>query len=154
MAKASRIEALLWSIALPGFGQLLNGKYVKGILLIALEFLINLKSHLNWVIVASFHGDIPTIGQTSMEWLMFYPCVYMFGIWDAYKDAGEELKPNAAFPFAFGAFFGTIGVVYSKEFLGAVWLGLLGIGVGVIVGIGLYSFLRNRLNDSMKNQKT
>ena len=30
-------EKLLWSIALPGFGQMLNGKYVKGILLIILE---------------------------------------------------------------------------------------------------------------------
>lgn len=144
MARASRTEALLWSIALPGFGQLLNGKYVKGILLITLEFLINLKSHLNWVIITSFHGDLPTIEQTNMEWLMFYPCVYMFGIWDAYKDGGDDLKPNASFPFAFGAFIGTIGVVFSKDFLGAVWLGLLGIGVGVLVGIGLQSFLRNR----------
>ncbi|MCK9861789.1 MULTISPECIES: hypothetical protein [Paenibacillus] len=148
MAKASRTEALLWSVALPGFGQLLNGKYIKGILLITLEFLINLKSHLNWVIITSFHGDLPLIEQTNMEWLMFYPCVYMFGIWDAYKDAGEELKVNASLPFAFGAFFGTIGVVYSKDFLGAVWLGLLGIGAGVIVGIGLQSFFRNRVKDT------
>ncbi|WP_336774320.1 hypothetical protein [Paenibacillus sp. MMO-58] len=144
MAKASRTEALLWSVALPGFGQLLNGKYIKGILLITLEFLINLKSDLNWVIITSFHGDIPTIDQTKMEWLMFYPCVYMFGIWDAYKDAGEELKPNASLPFSFGAFIGTIGVVFSKDFLGAVWLGLLGIGAGVIFGIGLRSILRYR----------
>ncbi|NIK69965.1 hypothetical protein EV294_103225 [Paenibacillus sp. BK033] len=140
----SRIEALLWSIALPGFGQLLNGRYVKGILLISLEFLINLKSHLNGAIVTSFHGDIPTVEPTCMEWLMFYPCVYMFGIWDAYKDAGEELNPNTVFPFAFGAFFGTVGVVFSKGFLGAVWLGLIGIGVGVIIGIGLFTILRKR----------
>lgn len=38
-------EKLLWSIALPGFGQLLNGKYLKEILLIVLEFSINVQSH-------------------------------------------------------------------------------------------------------------
>jgi TM2 domain-containing membrane protein YozV len=34
-------ETLLWSIALPGFGQFLNGKYVKGLTLLFLEFLVN-----------------------------------------------------------------------------------------------------------------
>ncbi len=36
------MEKLFWSIALPGFGQLLNGKYLKGGLFIFLEFLINI----------------------------------------------------------------------------------------------------------------
>lgn len=36
------IESALWSIAIPGLGQLLNKKYFKGIILIALEFLIRL----------------------------------------------------------------------------------------------------------------
>lgn len=35
------IEALLCSIALPGFGQLLNRKYTKGFVLILLELLVN-----------------------------------------------------------------------------------------------------------------
>jgi hypothetical protein len=35
-----RVEKLLWSIALPGFGQILNGDLLKGLLFIALEFLI------------------------------------------------------------------------------------------------------------------
>jgi len=53
-----RIEKLLWSIALPGFGQLLNGKYIKGVLLISLEFLVNVKSNFNEVIISSFRWDI------------------------------------------------------------------------------------------------
>lgn len=35
------IESILWSIALPGFPKILNGRYLKGILFIILEFLIN-----------------------------------------------------------------------------------------------------------------
>jgi hypothetical protein len=50
MGKCDRIEVLLWSIALPGFGQILNGNFLKGLLLIGLEFMINVQSNLNEVI--------------------------------------------------------------------------------------------------------
>ena len=82
-------EKLLWSIALPGFGQLLNGKYLKGILFIVLEFTINVQSHFNELILFSFNGDIEkAVEHTEYQWLMFYPCVYFFAMWDAFKDAG------------------------------------------------------------------
>jgi len=138
MRRSDRTEVLLWSIALPGFGQLLNGKYLKGLLFIGLEFMINVQSRLNEVIISSFHGDIEqTAAQANYQWLLFYPCVYMFAIWDAYKDAGGGQRPFAAVPVVFGAYFGTVGVMFSRELLGAVWLGLgamtVGIGVGTII---------------------
>jgi len=49
---------LLWSIALPGFGQFLNGKPIKGIVFVFLEFLINVQSNFNTIIISSFQGDI------------------------------------------------------------------------------------------------
>jgi hypothetical protein len=49
MSREGRIEKRLWSIALPGFGQLLNGKFLKGLLLIGLEVLINVQSNFNKV---------------------------------------------------------------------------------------------------------
>lgn len=36
-------EKLLWSFALPGFGQILNQKYIKAILFIFLELLVNIQ---------------------------------------------------------------------------------------------------------------
>jgi TM2 domain-containing membrane protein YozV len=51
-------EKLLWSIALPGFGQLLNGKYIKGILFIFLEIIINVRGNFNEIIMLSFQGEI------------------------------------------------------------------------------------------------
>src|SRR5690625_7767665 len=88
--KSRELEVLLWSIALPGFGQLLNRKYVKGILLVSLEFIVNVLGKVNQVILLSFHGEIEeAIHQADYLWLMFYPCLYFFAIWDAYKDAGE-----------------------------------------------------------------
>jgi hypothetical protein len=49
----------------PGFGQILNGKFLKGLLFIGLEFVINIQSHLNTIIIASFYGDIPKAIQQA-----------------------------------------------------------------------------------------
>lgn len=142
MKKKDPLEMLFWCIALPGFGQFLNGMYLKGIVLILLEVIINMGSRLNLVIIDSFQGNIQqAIDDTNYQWLMFYPCVYMFGIWDAYKDAGGGDSPHAALPFVFCAFFGTVGVIYSSSMrlfgvlMGPIWLGLIFAGVGIVVGL-------------------
>ena len=145
-----RVEKVLWSIALPGFGQLLNGHLVKGVLLIILEFVINMKANLNEVIISSFHGNtLLAINQANFQWLMFYPCIYMYAIWDAYKYS-TGAKPEYAFlPFVFGAYIGTIGVIYSSVLrvrgilLGPVWLPILGLVMGTGLGFVLKSFLNN-----------
>jgi hypothetical protein len=145
MGKCTRTEVFLWSLALPGFGQILNGKFLKGLLLVGLEFLINSQSNLNEIIISSFHGEIDkTIYQTNYQWLMFYPCVYMFAIWDAYKDAGGGTSQYAVVPFTFGAYFGTIGIIFSRDFLGAVWLGFVGLFLGIAVGVLIRTTLRKR----------
>lgn len=77
----------------PGFAQFLNGRLIKGIVLIFLEFVINIQSNMNQAIMNSFHGDIHSAIQiTEYQWLLFYPCVYLFAIWDGYKDAGGGKK--------------------------------------------------------------
>ncbi|MFB4321704.1 hypothetical protein RB298_05135, partial [Priestia sp. BR_2] len=58
MRKTTKLEAVLWSVALPGFGQLLNGQLIKGLTFIFLEFLINTKSSFNHAILYSFLGQI------------------------------------------------------------------------------------------------
>jgi hypothetical protein len=136
------IEKLLWSIALPGFGQLLNGKYIKGFTLIVLEILVNVQANFNEVIMLSFHGDIRSaIVQTNYQWLMFYPCLYFFAMWDAFKDAGGGKKDYSFLPFVFGAYFVTVGLIYSSKLnlfdilLGPVWLPILSIIPGVLIGL-------------------
>ncbi|KPV40766.1 hypothetical protein [Alicyclobacillus ferrooxydans] len=138
----NKTEKILWSIAIPGFGQLLNGKYIKGLVFILLEFVINVKAELNQAIMLSFQGHIEkSISVTNFQWLMFYPCVYMFAIWDAYRDAGGVAHPLS---FVLAAYLGTVGIVYAPTFkvmghlLGPVWLPLLFAMVGVLIG----TFLR------------
>lgn len=159
--KSSAIEKILWSIALPGFGQFLNGKYIKGFILLALEFIINLNSHLNQIIMVSFQGDIQNaIRLTDFQWLMFYPCVYMFGIYDAYRDTfSDNFPPYSVFPFAFAAFFATIGVMYAPVFrifgvrLGPVWLPMLCCFFGILIGYILQVVFR-KLTQGIHKQGT
>ncbi|MEH7414354.1 hypothetical protein V7266_03555 [Neobacillus drentensis] len=80
--------ALVWSLVLPGFGQLYNKDYFVGSLLLVLEFLINLKSHLNLVLVSTFNGDILQAHQAvNYGWGLFYPSIYGFALWQAYNSA-------------------------------------------------------------------
>ncbi|MFC3039414.1 hypothetical protein ACFOGI_04060 [Virgibacillus xinjiangensis] len=144
MKRSRKLEAVLWSVALPGFAQLLNRKYVKGILLIALEFIINVMGNFNRIIVLSFHGHTQeAVEQTDYMWLMFYPCLYFFAIWDAYRDAGGNERPFAYLPLVFSAYFVTLGLILSPNFtlfgylIGPMWLPMLflpiGLGIGAVI---------------------
>ncbi|SFM01165.1 hypothetical protein [Pelosinus propionicus] len=135
------VEKVFWSIAFPGFGQILNGKIAKGLLFIFLEFSINVNANLNEVIIFSFTGDISqAIAKTNYEWMMFYPCVYSFAIWDAFRDAGGGKSLYSFLPTVFCAYIGTLGVTYSPFFeifgtrLGPILLGLMGMVSGALIG--------------------
>lgn len=149
--KSRKVEVLLWSIALPGFGQLLNRQYVKGILLVGLEFIVNVMGRINQVILLSFHGKIEAaIQQADYLWLMFYPCLYFFAIWDAYKDAGGGQTPFAYLPFTMSAYVVTIGLIFSPLFtifgylLGPMWMFILFTPFGLCIGGVIRWFLFKR----------
>ncbi|MBS4219011.1 hypothetical protein KHA96_11860 [Bacillus sp. FJAT-49711] len=148
MSKKGRIQKVLWSIILPGSGQILNGKIIKGLLLSGVELFTLFQSHLLKVILYSFRGDIQlAIEKANYQWLMFYPCIYLFSIWDAYKLAGGGKSPYAFLPFVFSVYTATLGVIYSSNLkvfgvlLGPIFLPLLfsipGIGVGLLLKMGL-----------------
>ena len=151
-------EKLLWSIALPGFGQLLNRKYIKGILFILLEFVINVQANFNEIIMLSFQGDIEkAIVQADYQWLLFYPCLYFYAMWDAYKDSGGGKEPFSFLPFVFSAYLVTVGCMYSSIFrifgilLGPVWLPMLCVIPGIIIGLFLKTFINGRNNRGVPN---
>jgi hypothetical protein len=114
----SGLEKALWSIAIPGFGQFLNKRYFKGVVLIILEFVINVKANINTAIVFSFLGQTElAVKVSNYQWLMFYPCVYLYSIWDALRDGStDEERPLLFLPFAVSAYIETIGVIYSRVF--------------------------------------
>lgn len=148
MKHTDQIEKILWSVALPGFGQLLNHKYFKGFILITLEIIVNTKANLNQIIMFSFTGNISeAIHATHYHWLLFYPCIYMFGIWDAFRDAKGTYRPFSYLPFVLAAYFATVGIMFSDRFRGfgflwgPVWLPMLFAGIGIGVGLVLQKML-------------
>lgn len=145
--KTHKLEAILWSVAFPGFGQLLNGHLLKGFVFILLEFIINVNSSFNQAIMFSFLGEISEAAKAvNHQWLMFYPCVYMYAMYDAYKFAEGENPPLSYVPFAFGAYFVTIGLMYSPKIFfgisfGPIWLPMLSLIPGLGIGFILRYFL-------------
>ena len=153
MKKTYKLEAVLWSIAFPGFGQLLNGHLLKGFIFILLEFIINEMSSFNKAIMYSFLGKIAEAASVvDYQWLMFYPCLYMYAMYDSYKYA-EGDNPRLAFvPFAFEALFVTIGLIYSPNIFfgisfGPIWLPMLSLIPGLLVGF-MIRFLIIKLTSS------
>jgi hypothetical protein len=151
MLKVNGIDKILWSIALPGFGQLLNGQFLKGLLFLILEFILNSCARLNDIIILSFNGETHYAAeQTDYHWLMFYPCVYMFAMYDAYRNGGGDRHPLGALPFVLAAFLATVGLIYSKVwrfrsvFLGPVWAPMIMCFIGVFLGLALKRLLLMR----------
>lgn len=148
-------ERLLWSIALPGFGQLLNGHLLKGIIFILLEFLINAQSNFNEAIRLSFMGDIDTAFQViNYQWLMFYPCLYFYAMWDAFKFAGGGKAPYSFLPFVLSAYSVTVGLIISPKLkifgvlLGPIWLPILFVLPGFLIGIVFKKVLSKAIKDT------
>lgn len=151
----SRLEAVLWNIAFPGFSQLLAGHYLKGVLLVALEFLMNVNSHFNQAIMYSFLGEIEKAEAVlNYQWLMFYPCVYLFSLWDGYRTAMPKEEKYSFLPFVFGAYFVTVGLMLSPKVTifqihpGPVFLPMLFLIPGLLIGFLIkYTLSRKNHNE-------
>ncbi|MGZ3634231.1 MAG: hypothetical protein ACXVAJ_07895 [Parachlamydiaceae bacterium] len=142
MKKMSKLESILWNIAFPGFSQLITGHYVKGILFVVLEFMMNVKGRFNQAIMYSFLGEIDQAEAViNYQWLMFYPCVYMFSLWDAYRSAMSSDEKYSYLPFVVGAYFVTVGLMVSPKVNifqlhpGPVFFPMLSLIPGLLVGL-------------------
>jgi hypothetical protein len=149
----SPLSAALWSAAIPGFGQFCNRSYIKAVTLIVMEFLVNIYSHLNQAIFYSWLWDVPSAQRClNYEWLLFYPCMYVFAVYDAYHECSIRMqKPHSPYlyiPFAGTSFVGTVVVIWSsgqRPFFGLEKLGPIFAGVIVILaGICLGGWTVNR----------
>lgn len=148
--------AILWSITFPGFGQTYNHQFLKATLFMLMEFVINLNGHLNPSIIHSFFWEIP-LSQSVLDyrWIMFYPCVYVIPMWDAYAVAYKQTysfypPASKSLPFAIGAMFATIGVIYGSRLVpGPIFLPIILIIVGSLIG----NWISRRLQKKRRHYK-
>ncbi|WP_047986429.1 hypothetical protein [Ornithinibacillus californiensis] len=139
--RSNRIQLLIWSSILPGIGQFMNQKYMKGIVLIALVLIVNIQSNYNETIILSLYGNTDEAIKTiDYQWLLFYPCIYFFAMYDAFKDAKGKDLPYSFLPFVFATYTATLGIIFSSNFrvwgvqLGPVFLPALFLLPGLLVG--------------------
>ncbi|MGG3677453.1 MULTISPECIES: hypothetical protein [Heyndrickxia] len=84
----SPLSALLWSAAFPGFGQLYNGDYFIGFLLMLCTAAINFGSNLNMSVYIAFKGNFGMASERfHPEWGIFFPAVYCFSLWQAFNQS-------------------------------------------------------------------
>ncbi len=146
--RSEGLERILWSIALPGFGQILNKQIIKGVFFIFLEFVINIQANINLAMIDSFYADTESaVKKINYEWFMFYPCIYMFAIWDSYKNTIGDKQDFISLPFVMAAIFSTLGVIYSPSIrvfgflLGPILLPVLCIAIGIAAGFVIRKLL-------------
>lgn len=78
--------AVWWAMSFAGFGQMMVGSYVKGYVLVLMEIIINMQTHLNLAILYSFTGRFELAKEVvDHRWLLGYVLVYVYGIWDSYN---------------------------------------------------------------------
>jgi len=150
--------ALFWSIAIPGFGQLYNRDYLLGIILLLWELSVNLKANINGMILHSFRGELRTSYEiVDINWLMFYPSVFLFGLWQSYnkarsinyKNGIEEQEEPYRQEFTF-FFFGMVvgancGIYYP------ILISPLFSGIALAIILGIIGHLIEKLILKMKS---
>jgi TM2 domain-containing membrane protein YozV len=143
--RKSPVAAMLWSIAFPGFGQIYNGEFVRGVLFMISETLINVLAKLNLSIYYSFHGEFEKAHETiDYQWGLFYPSLFCYSIWHAYNRArsinaqldGQELRNNKLTGFFFGLMLGmNLGLYWHFDSLGSYYPAFKIIDVPVFSGL-------------------
>lgn len=85
---------LWWAASYLGFAYVSLGSYVKGFILIFLEFFLNIQSKLNLGIFYSFTGQFDLAKQVlDINWLLFYIPIYIVLMW----FTSEFIFPMLAF---------------------------------------------------------
>jgi hypothetical protein len=109
--------AALFSMLVPGLGQIYNGQFIKGVFFIIVEHFMNIFGQINKAIYLDFNGlHQQAVEATNFEYLLFYPGFYTYCIWDAWYHA----KPNAdktktAIPFIIGGFLAEISAIFANR---------------------------------------
>ncbi|MFC7063121.1 hypothetical protein [Halobacillus seohaensis] len=85
--------AVMWSIFMPGTGQLYIHRIVGAFFIMIWTIVIVYFSHFNEGIYFLFLGDLNQAKAViNGEWLLFIPSVYFFAMYDAYVNTVENNK--------------------------------------------------------------
>ncbi|MGV3465618.1 MAG: hypothetical protein ACO1OT_10030 [Heyndrickxia sp.] len=106
-----------FSMLMPGFGQVYNRQFVKGVFFIVIELLENIFGRINKAIQLDFNGmHQEALNIVSYDYMLFYPGFYVYAVWDAwfYAKAGAD-KAITAIPFLIAGILGEIFAIFSSK---------------------------------------
>ncbi|RTE08034.1 hypothetical protein [Paenibacillus whitsoniae] len=91
--KKSPWIALIWSMTIPSLGQL----YIHRIVAAALTLIMTLIIVINSNMVEALHyfllGNLPVTKEVlGAQWLLYFPSIYFYGLYDSYSNAVELSK--------------------------------------------------------------
>lgn len=135
-----RVIAALFSILMPGFGQIYNRQFIKGIIFVVIEHYDNVTGNINKAIQLDFNGfHQQALEIVTYEGLLFYPGFYAYVVWDAWFYAKEGAnKPKSALPFLIGGFLGEFASIFAMRLpIPSLTAGLLMI-IPMIIGMIIY----------------
>lgn len=82
-----------WSFAFPGCGHLLQGRLLKGMLLIIWELVVNTNAKVNLCILFSLIGQFEKASEViNTRWFLLYIALYVYAIWDSYRGTVDLNK--------------------------------------------------------------
>jgi hypothetical protein len=85
--------AAWWSAALPGFGHMQMGMYLKGAVFLTAEIMLNLFGNINLAMLYTFTFQFEKAGQLiNYDCAFLYVSIWVFSILDSYRLAVEVNK--------------------------------------------------------------
>jgi hypothetical protein len=109
--------AALFTLVMPGCGQIYNGQILKGFFFLIIEHYDNAFGKINKSIFLDLNGfHQQALNEANFQYILFYPAFYTFCVWDAWFHA----KPNAdksktTIPFILAGLFGLFGTIYARK---------------------------------------
>ncbi|MHC0039645.1 hypothetical protein [Pseudoneobacillus sp. C159] len=91
--KRNPVLSVIWSLFIPGLGQLYNHRTITAFFLITCLVVFFYYSHFLEAVSLLFLGKISNATSViNPEWLLFLPSVYGFAIYDSYVNTVENNK--------------------------------------------------------------
>lgn len=91
--KRSPWVAIIWSIVMPGMGQLYLHRILTAFYLLGVWILVLYQSHALEVLHFTLMGQFSATGSiANAEWLMFIPSIYFYAVYDSYVNTAENNK--------------------------------------------------------------
>ncbi|NHM30691.1 hypothetical protein [Neobacillus terrae] len=112
-----RNVAALFSLLMPGFGQIYNRQFIKGVIFVILEHFDNMVGNINNAIQLDFNGfHQQALEVVNYQGMLFYPGFFVYVVWDAWYYAKEGAnKATTSIPFVIAGFLGVISSIFAAK---------------------------------------